>query len=511
MILYSHKEFSKEKKLFLTNISALIYQLTAVICGFILPQLILKTFGSETNGLLQSITHFLAVISFMELGVGAVIQSALFKPLASKDFSQISLIVSSGDAFFKRIAIALAGYCIVLLVFFPYVAESSFSWSYSATLVLAISISSFAQYYFGLMDNIFLISNQQGYIVYSSQIISIVLNTIVCVVLIKMNFSIQVVKFVSSIIFVIRPLFVRVYINQNYQIDRNCKSSIGAIKQKWDGIVQHIAHVVLERTDIIVLTLLSTLSNVSIYSIYHLIIYGVKNFFTASSHGFLSVLGELWAKNDEHKLRDFFAFVEYYMHSLVVLLFGCTLVLILPFIKIYLNGVDDAEYIQPLFSVLIVLAHAVHCLRTPYHQIIKAAGDYKRTKSCFMVSALLNLFSSLLLVRYLGLVGIAIGTLLAVSLQTIWMVVYDSIYLIHWPIWKVVKAFIFDFISIALIVKFSSYIDLNMLSYIEFFVGALEVFFASFCVIVLMSVLFYKKELVYLFNHLRKKIPNHKR
>lgn len=67
------------KKLLAKNTTAsLISQITALVCGFILPRLFLQYFGSEVNGLVNSITQFLSVISFLELGVGAVVQSSLY-------------------------------------------------------------------------------------------------------------------------------------------------------------------------------------------------------------------------------------------------------------------------------------------------------------------------------------------------------------------------------------------------------------------------------------------------
>ena len=90
------------KKLLVKNTaSSLLSQLTALICGFILPRFFLLHFGSEVNGLVNSITQFLGVISFLELGVGAVVQSSLYKPLADKDNQKISCVVVSANRFFS--------------------------------------------------------------------------------------------------------------------------------------------------------------------------------------------------------------------------------------------------------------------------------------------------------------------------------------------------------------------------------------------------------------------------
>lgn len=74
----------RQKRLLYNTVSSLIFQLTTIICGFILPRLILNAFGSEVNGLVNSIAQFLGVISFLELGVGAVVQSA-FPSTADKE------------------------------------------------------------------------------------------------------------------------------------------------------------------------------------------------------------------------------------------------------------------------------------------------------------------------------------------------------------------------------------------------------------------------------------------
>ena len=256
------------KNLLIKNtISSIVFQVTAVICGFVLPRLILEHFGSEVNGLVSSITQFLQIIAFLELGIGAVVQSSLYKPLAEKDNIKISEIVVSANKFFKKLAIILGIYIFILIIFFPYISKNEFSWLYTATLIIAISISSFAQYYFGVVDRLLLTADQHGYIQFNAQTITLILNTIACVVLINMDASIQVVKLATSIIFLGRPLCLRLYVNKHYIIDRNITYSVEPIKQKWNGIAQHVAAIAMDNVPVIVLTIFATLTDVSIYSV----------------------------------------------------------------------------------------------------------------------------------------------------------------------------------------------------------------------------------------------------
>ena len=127
-----------------------MYQMTTIICGFILPRLILGHFGTEVNGLVNSITQFLGIIAFLELGVGAVVQSSLYKPLADNDNIAVSKVITSADKFFRRLGYVLAIYVIAMLFYYPYLVKQSFSFMFTATLIAAISIRSFAQYFFGI-------------------------------------------------------------------------------------------------------------------------------------------------------------------------------------------------------------------------------------------------------------------------------------------------------------------------------------------------------------------------
>lgn len=51
----------REKRLAANTVSSLMLQLCTIVCGFILPRMILEGFGSNVNGMINSITQFLGV------------------------------------------------------------------------------------------------------------------------------------------------------------------------------------------------------------------------------------------------------------------------------------------------------------------------------------------------------------------------------------------------------------------------------------------------------------------
>ena len=489
----------RTKRLAQNTVSSLIYQITTIISGFILPRLILQYYGSEINGLVNSINQFLAIISFLELGVGAVVQSALYSPLAQNDNLMISKIMRSAEKFFRKLAQILLVYVIVLLVVYPNIARQNYDWIYTDTLIICISISSFAQYYFGVVDQLLLSSDQKGYIQYNTQIFTIVLNTIASVFLISIGFSIHIVKLATSIIYLIRPAFLRLYVKKYYKINRRIQYEGEPIRQKWNGVAQHIAAVVLDSTDLIVLTTFESLSAVSIYSVYHLVVYGVKQLFMSMTNGIQALLGELWAKQELYELKKTFGWTEWIIHTIATIIFGCTATLLVPFISIYTYGVTDANYIQPLFATLITIAHAIHCLRLPYSIMILASGHYKETQHSYIWAAILNISISVITVKIWGLIGVAIGTIAAMTYHTVWMAVYTSKNLIKWPFTSFLKQLLADSIIIAISHVLCLKIQMVCIIYFAWIIMAMQVGIIWLLVSLLVNYIIYKERIRFFF------------
>ena len=481
------------KKLLSKNVSStLISEVTALICGFILPRLFLSRFGSEVNGLTQSIVQFLQIITFLQLGIDAVVESSLYKPLAEKDPDQISRIMTSANRFLKKVSAVLLVYIAVLVLVYPPLAAPGFDRLYTITLILAISINTFGQYYFGMANSMILNADQRGYINHNSITIATIVNTIVCALLISQNYSVQIVKLVSSLIFIIRSVLLRIYVTRRYQINWNAAYSKEPIQQKWNGIAQHIAFLVLEHTDVVVLTLFSTLSNVSIYSVYFMIVDGIKRLLLSVSKSTQGLLGELWAKEEYDRLSDVFSCMEWSIHVLTTFIFSCVAALIVPFVKVYTFGINDAEYVQPVFALILTFANAMHCYRLPYNIMVLATGRYKETQNSFFFATALNVVISILLVRRFGLTGVAIGTLLAMSYHTIRLAYFNSKELIHWPMKNAAKQLLSDIVCGTIIVALSQFFTLSSLTYFSWFILAVKVAAISFIITAAVNVIFHR-------------------
>ena len=483
---------NRKKKLLLGTGMSLVRQIVSVICGFILPRAILLYYGSNVNGLVNSITQFLGFITMAECGVSSVVQANLYGPLAKKDEDQISAIFCSSAKFFRKIGLILTLYTIGLVAFYPFVVEKDFPYFFTALLIGIIAISYFGQYFFGMTYRILLNADQYSYIVSTIQIITTIINTILSIALIRLGSGIHIVKLVSSLIFVLQPLLMSIYVHKKYKINHRIVYSGEPIKQKWNGFAQHVAQIVATNTDTVVLTLFSTLSNVSIYAVYNLVLSGIISIFDSFNLGVAPFIGNLLARNEDRELSDFFDVFEWVWHSLTVLFFSVTAVLIVPFIKIYTKGVTDADYSVPLFAAFLTLSQAVRMLRTPYHITVSAAGHYKQTQKSSIIEATLNIVISVVSVFSFGLIGVAIGTLVAMSYRTCYLPWYLSKNILNRNLGIFIKHVLLDLLCCLTIIITSFLIIHNADSYFTWAWMAFLMFFIALVETVLLNLVFNK-------------------
>lgn len=482
---------NRGKQLKLNTAIGLLSQLVTLVCGFIVPKLILNYYGTEVNGLVSSITHFLSFISLAECGMGVVVQSSLYKPLADRDNEKISCTIVSAERFFGKIGLILAGYVVVLFFIYPILVDTSFDGWYTATLIGAISISTFVQYFICISYRLLLTADQKGYVQLLVSIFTQIINTILCVVLANAGSSIQILKLCTSMVMLLQPVFLTFYVKKHYKLNKKVKVVGEPIKQKWNGIAQHIAYVVLENTPTVVLTLFSTISSVSVYNVYYLVVSGIKGVITSAVSGMQSLLGNMYAKGEKEALNLTFSYYEWIMHIVVVFLYICTAILIVPFVQVYTVGVNDANYVFPLFGVLISIAQMLFCLRLPYNAMVFAAGHYKQTQSSALIEAAINILVSVVLVFHFGIVGVAVGTLVAMAYRTIYLAFYLQKNIMMRPVKLFFKHVVIDTIAICVSLFATSNIQINDISYVSWVFLALKVAFIAGMIVLSLNIVMY--------------------
>ena len=188
---------------FFNAITSLLLQLVTILNGFIIPRLILKTFGSDVNGLISSLNQFLNYVAILEGGLSSVILANLYKPLFEKDQKKISSVVKTTQKFYQKLAFIFLGYAVVIAIVYPLIFKVPFSYEYVFSLTLILAINIFVQYNFSISWKLLLNADKKVYIVSLSSIGLIVLNTICFAILIHVYPSIHFLKLVTAIVYII--------------------------------------------------------------------------------------------------------------------------------------------------------------------------------------------------------------------------------------------------------------------------------------------------------------------
>lgn len=490
----------RKKKLLYNSITGFIFQIITVLYGLIMPSYYINYYGSNTNGLVSSITQFLGLIAFCECGVGAIVQTALYKPLSEKNEEELSGILFEAGRFFRRIALVLVLYVCALVFTYPLLVNDDFDFFTTSSLFLILSVSSFSQYYFGICNQLLVGSDQRVYVQYICQIIITIATGVGSIVLIRIGCSIQIVKLYAATIQFIRPAYLSYYVKKHYNIKKpdNCTNKY--LQQKWNGVIHHISYVIVEHTDVVVLTVFSNLINVSIYYIYSMVVTGIRAVIDSISAGFQSMLGNIFHTESEERIKKEFTRIEWLIHSITTIAFSDVLILIIPFISIYTRNVTDANYIQPCFGILLTFAHFSYCIRLPYHYMIRVAGHYKETQKCAIIEASINVVVSIVLVNMFGLVGVAIGTICAMMFRTFYLVNYLRKKILKREITFFVKQLLSDLITIFLSTFLSSIVlNTHPTTYLKWTLLAIESSIIVLIVFGCVNVCFHKKQLICLF------------
>lgn len=425
-----------KKKLFLNSTTSLTLQFVSILIGLILPRMMIQYYGSTVNGLISSVAQFISYITLFEAGMGGVVKAALYKPIANNEMFKISTILKATDKYFKKLSIYFVIYVLLLAFIYPLVVDETFSLPYTATLIIIISVSTFAQYFIGITYSIFLQADAKNYIINVIQIFSLILNAVVTIVLITSGASIHQVKLFSAFVFVLKPIILMVYVSKQYLIVKNCKADYFSLNQRKNGLAHHIAWFLHTNTDVVVITIFGELRAVSVYSVYYMIVSSITKIASSFVNGVEPILGREMVEADQGSVRREFDIYCMVMNTIVIILFFTAGAMLIPFVSLYTRKIVDADYIAPVFGYCLLAAEGVYCLRIPYHSIVTAAGHFKQTQASAIIETSINIILSVLFIHVFGLAGIAFATFAAMLYGTIYYIYYLSKNILLISIWN---------------------------------------------------------------------------
>lgn len=395
--------------------TAALLQIFTVAAGFIVPRIMLVTFGSEINGLVTSISQFIALFNLVEAGLAGAAVYALYKPLADEDHKNINGVLSATNRFY-----ILSGYIFVTLtlglaLIYPAFVKTTELSSFSVgVLVLILGVSGALEFFTMAKYRALLTADQKLYVLSLASIVAIVLNTVIIAVLAFNGASIVVVRLVALLSVFARSLILYVYVRLKYSyIDYSENPNNEALNKRWDALYLQILGAVHSGAPVIIATIFTSLPMVSVYSIFNMVVAGISGIVGIFTSGLSASFGNVIARNEQTVLQKAYQEFELAYYALIAWAYSCTAVLIMPFIKIYTAGITDVNYNEPLIGFLFTLNGLLYSLKTPQSMLVISAGLYRETRVQVTIQGLIAVVGGVILVQFWGLAGILIGSILS--------------------------------------------------------------------------------------------------
>lgn len=407
-------------------IFGLVSQITTVLIGILLPKFIVGQYGSEVNGLLSSVGQIYVYLALFEAGVGTATTQALYKPIAQQDHDGVNGILAATNTYFKKTGVLYGVTLAASALIYPVFVRSDISYINIALIIVLAGAGSVLNYFFYGKYRIFLEASGNSYIVNNVVTLSYLLISIGKLILISQGVSILLVQSMQVLYYVLQMIGIYFFTKKKYGwINVQTECNYAAISQKNSVMVHQISSLIFSNTDVLILTFFSGLKLVSVYTMYNYLFSTLMTLILTVVSSIIYVLGRVYFEDREKYLKYHEAFQIIY---LVVgsILFTVLYVCVIPFMRLYMAGVTDANYIDPLLPVFFLAMQFLNIMRGPENNLINIAGHFSKTKNRAVIEMSINIIASIICVNIWGIYGVLLGTICALLYRSNDIVIYAN-------------------------------------------------------------------------------------
>lgn len=428
---------TRTKKFLQNTLTTALLQVLTFLVGLLTPRIMLSVYGSETNGLISSVNQFITYFCLVEAGLSGSIVYALYKPLSEQNTQAINTILSTGNRYYKRATGFLFLMLTILILLYPlFLTSQSVSPIEMCLLILLLAVDNLTMNFFFVNYRLFLTANQKSYIISLSSMAQLL--THLCIVL---TFATPQVSITQFLILAQCPLLLRstlmyLYCKKNYPyLNLKTPPQDSCLSKRKDARYHQILAEINTGAPIILLTLVTQdLKLVSLYSIFNIVITGLNGFLGIFTTVLPATFGDLISRKEHNTLQKVHNEFEFIFYGILSLVYGITLVTLMPFIRIYTEHITDTNYDLPLFGYLFVFSSLFSMISIPQGILITCAGHYKETRKQVTLQSSILVTVSLISMEFVGVYGVLIGTLSsAVYLCFAWLS-YAPKHITHAPL-----------------------------------------------------------------------------
>lgn len=476
--------------------TSLLMRVINISFGIIIPKLYLDSFGSEINGLLNSIAGIFVYLDLLEAGIGGAAIQALYKTLVKNEEDKTNGIMAATNKLYQKTGLYFLA-CVSILAFvYPVAVHSSLNYYFILCLVLLSAIPTLLRYFFMGKYNVLLIADNKGYVI---NILSTAVNmasNIAKIICIFLGFDIIKIQIIYAAINVAQILIMQRYVHKNYLINLKVQENYAGIKNSKYVLVHNIASTIFNNTDTLVLTLVCGLKVVSVYSIYNLLFTQAGLLIKGIASSIQASFGQLYIADSKKFVKWYLAISAVYkiltFSSLTVIGIFCG-----PFIQIYTAGIVDIEYYDKYLPFLFMIMATLDTMRWTEVIAINSTGFFKETVPNAIIETAINLTISIVLVFHIGIYGVLIGSIAALLYRSTDMIIFVSKHICGIPFEKNVSyIFISLIVAITMYLHFTKYLYLVKLRYSGLIVPSIILWILSMVIFSIIAIIFDKESVV---------------
>lgn len=503
------KQRSRTENSIINSAMSIVTQVLTVVLNFAVKTVFIKMLNDEYLGVNGLFTNIITMLSLADLGIGIAIPYSLYKPLAKKDEHKINVLMNFYKKVYTIIGIAVLLIGLSLTPFLGLIIKDIPKNVPHLSLIYILFVIHSASSYFFVYKKFLIDSDQKGYI--TSRIIftfSTLLSIIQIILLVTTkNYILFLLS--SIILVIIQNIYISSKANKLYPFIKN-KTDEKLEKEDMEGIKKNVSSlfiykvgtVIMNGTDNIIISKFIGLIIVGFYSNYVLIINSITTVLNQIFNAITSSIGNLVVTTNKKRSKEVYDNLNFANFWLYALFGVCIIVLINPFINIWIGK----KYVMGFSIVfLLVLNFYVLGMQSVTNSFRNAYGLFWIAKYRPIIMVIINIVISVVLVQLIGIEGVLIGTLISRLVTTAWL----DPYIVHKYGFEISpKSYYIDYLKylvifIAISIIFNYFV--SMITINNIFILILIAILVVIIVNVILVLLFFKtSEFNYFYDKIKK-------
>ncbi|PEA20190.1 hypothetical protein CON40_16335 [Bacillus cereus] len=401
-------------------------QIIITSLSFISRTVFIRTLGIEYLGINGLITNILAMLALVEAGIGASIMYSLYKPVADNDQKKINVLMKLYRNAYMIIALIVLLLGLSIMPFLEYFIKDTTV--ENIHLIYIIFLFNTVAPYLYLHKNSFLNICQKSYIVTGVYSISSIISMCLKISILYYTENYILYLIVDSVITIVTTIILVSIVNKMYPFLKDKTSEKLDYKTKKDItkniraiVLQNIGNYLVFGTDNIIISSFISVAAVGLYSNYNMLIEICRTFINQIFNNIYHSIGNLVASETVDKVYTVYKvymLLNFWLYSSFTIILY---IMVEPFISIWLGS----EFLMNK-SVLLILMIIFYerGMRNSITTVKTTSGIFHEDRFAPLCQAAINLIFSLILVQYIGIVGVFIGTLISALTVPFWITPY---------------------------------------------------------------------------------------